>query len=203
MIISAALGADLALLTQALDAPGVDLAETVRRLTGDARTAAQSYLGLSVAITAFEATFDFTVLDEGVESGDVRTSLWVPLTVAAEGSGAVDETTSPASVTLVFYAATPGALIDLAADLACLTGRPLTDFRLDDHPMPASGHTEPTLLEAISTINQALGVLIEEGATPEQAERDLATRAIHAGTGLPAAAAMVVAGLHPPDSASR
>ncbi len=68
-MITPGLAAELGLLTQALDLPGTDMAETLRRLAADARTAVASYLGLSVAITAEpspfeESPFDLTVLDE-------------------------------------------------------------------------------------------------------------------------------------------
>jgi len=36
-----------------------------------------------------------------------------------------------AAVALILYARSPGAFVDLAADVARLTGRPLTDFPLD------------------------------------------------------------------------
>ncbi|WP_017935330.1 lysylphosphatidylglycerol synthase transmembrane domain-containing protein [Nocardioides sp. Iso805N] len=197
MIISPALSAELALLTQALDLPGVDVAETLTRLAADSRTAAGSYLGLSVAITADRTAFAFTVLDDGVRADHIRSSLLVPLTVAPDENGAVDATTSPASLTLIFYAATPGAFIDLAADLAWLTGLALSDVRLDEHRTLPPSHTPSKHLRAMATINQALGVLIGQGATPDQAERDLAARAAEAGIDLPAVATLVLAALQP------
>lgn len=192
MIISSALSAELALLTQALDLPGVDVAETLTSLAADSRTAADSFVGLSVAITTDLTTFDFTVLDEGVQAEHIRSSLLVPLTGARDENCAVEATTSPASITLVFYATTPGAFIDLAADLAWLTGLALSDFRLDEHRTLPPGHTSSKSPRAMSTINQALGVLIGQGATPDQAERDLAARAADAGIDLPAAATLVL-----------
>lgn len=142
-MITPGLAAGLDLLTQALDLPGTDVAETMRRLAVDARTAVASYLGLSVAITAeqspFEQSpFDLTVLDDGAGPGDIHTSLLVPL---ATTPGAGSTGTTP--VALILYAATPGAFVDLAADLAWVTGRPLTEFRLDGHLTLPSSHTEP------------------------------------------------------------
>jgi hypothetical protein len=49
--ITAAVAADLATLTEALDDADLDLADTVRQLAVDAKLAVRSYLGLTVAIT--------------------------------------------------------------------------------------------------------------------------------------------------------
>jgi hypothetical protein len=188
------LAAELDLLTQALDMPGTDVAETVMGLAADARTAVDSYLGLSVAITANRSQFDLTVLDERTGSDDIHTSLLIPLATAA-GVGR----TGPASVALILYASTPGAFIDLAADLSWITGRTLTEFRLDEHLTHPSDHTDPAPLGTMSAINQALGVLIGRGSSPEQAERDLYARAASAGIEPLGAATLILAALSPPE----
>jgi hypothetical protein len=192
--IPARLLAELALLTQALDLPGTDVAQTLRRLAADARSAVESFLGLSVAITADRIRFDLTLLDDGTQPVHIQTSLLVPLSTAAVVASA-----TPASVALILYAATPGAFIDLAADLSWITGRALAEFRLDEHRALPSNYVAPTSLAAMSSINQALGVLIGRGATPEQAERDLHTRAATAGIELAAAATVLLTALTPPN----
>ena len=83
----------------------------------------------------------------------ITTSLLVPLAVAADGG--------EVSVALILYAETPGAFIDLAADLAWITGRPPEDFALDEHRSLPTNST--ARLTDLSSINQALGVLIERG----------------------------------------
>lgn len=192
-MITPGLAAELDLLTQALDLPGTDLAETVMRLAADARTAVASYLGLSVAITANRAQFDLTALDERTGADDIRASVLIPLSTAPGAAR-----TGPASVALILYAATPGAFIDLAADLSWITGRTLTEFSLDAHLTLPSGHTEPTPLADTSAINQALGVLIGRGSVPEQAERDLYARAVSAGIEPLGVATLILAALSPP-----
>ncbi len=187
MKISAALAVELRLLTQALDLPGTDVAETLIRLAADAQTAVGSYLGLSLAANANGSQFEVTVLDEGAQPEHVRTSLLVPLSAAVDGIGVT------ASVTLVLYAAIPGAFIDLAADLAWVTGRTLAEFRLDEQLTLPSNFTNPAPLSVTSEINQALGVLIGRGSTPEQAERDLHARAARADIDLFAAANLILA----------
>ena len=140
MKISAALAAELELLTQALDVPGIDVAESMTRLAAAAQTAVDSYLGLCVAITDRSEQLDLTVLDEGTDSASVRTSLFVPLFPAT-----IDGIITTASVALILYAAIPGAFIDLAADLAWITGRELAEFRLDEHLFPPYSAADPPL----------------------------------------------------------
>jgi hypothetical protein len=194
--ITAALVAELDLLTQALDVPGTDVAQTMSRLATDARTAVASYLGLSVAVTASEEELDFTMIDEGLDLASARTSLLVPLSAPT-----VDGTTR-ASVALIFYAAAPGAFIDLAADLAWITGRDPADFRLNEHRTVPHSAADPAPLESLTRINQALGVLIGRGSTPEQAERDLYARAARTDSDIRDAAISILATLKPPTSES-
>ncbi len=193
MVITPGLAAELALLTQALDLPGTDVAETVMGLAADARAAVGSYLGLSIAITAHRSHFDLTVLDKPTGPGDIDTSLLVPL---SSDPGLAD--TAPASVALILYAGTAGAFVDLAADLSWITGRALAEFRLDEHRTLPPDHTDPSPLAATSVINQALGVLIGRGCRPEEAERQLYARAVSAGIDLVGAATLILAALSPP-----
>ena len=58
MDISEALAADLALLTEALDEPGIGIADTVRQLAADVGMAVPSFLGLTVrpAVATYRST---------------------------------------------------------------------------------------------------------------------------------------------------
>lgn len=94
---------------------------------------------------------------------------------------------------LVLYAGSPGAFVDLAADLAWLTARPLSDFVLDQHLTIPAGSDTGTQLSAASVINQAIGVLIGIGYTPRQADLRLDSQAAHAGTDRYAAAQLILA----------
>jgi len=204
--ITPALAAELALLTQALEISGTDVAETLTRLAARAQAAVDSYLGLSVEITSHLAAFDLTLLNKGTQTEHVRTSLLVPLSARpAKQTQAHVGTMASASMALILYAATPGAFIDLAADLAWLTGRAAADFRLDENrSLPQNyNDNDPRPLRAMSIINQALGVLIGRGATLEEAERDLAARADRADIDLPKAATLILGSpqpLRPEDS---
>lgn len=174
MKITAALAADLGILTAALDDPGTDVAHSLRQLTANAITAIPTFLGLSVTVDGDDPPFTFTTFVEGAGAGGVRTSLRLAL------PGAGDVGLLPA-VVLVFYAGSPGTFVDLAADLAWLTSRPLRDFVLDQHfPAPAEWVAATSLSEA-SVINQAIGALVGQGYTPEQAERYLMAEGADAG----------------------
>jgi hypothetical protein len=195
--ITAALAAELELLTQALDDPSTDLAESITRLAAAVRTAVDSYLGLSVTIAFKSEQLDLTVLDEDVDFASVRTSLFVPLAPTI-----IDAITTTTSVALVLYAATPGAFIDLAADLAWITGHEPAEFQLDEHRFLPHSAADPTPLAALSLINQALGVLIGRGSAPELAEQTLQARATNAGTDILQAAMSILAALRQPRSES-
>ena len=174
MKISAALAADLGILTAALDEPGADVLHSLHQLGVNAQAAVSTYLGLSVTVDGSDPPFRFTTLEDGT-ADDVRTS--VRLTLPGVGDGWA----SP-SVTLILYAGTPGTFVDLSADLAWLTGRPPSDFALDQHLSVPAGSDAGTYLRTASVINQAVGVLIGHGYTPGQAHRELDTQADSAGT---------------------
>jgi len=174
MKISAALAADLGILTAALDEPGADVLHSLHQLGVDAQAAVPTYLGLSITVDGSDPPFTFTTLEDGA-ADDIRTTL--RLTLPGVGDGRA----SP-SVALILYAGTPGTFVDLTADLAWLTGRPPSDFALDHHLSVPAGSDAGTYLRAASVINQAIGVLIGRGYTPGQAHRELDTQADSAGT---------------------
>ena len=174
MKISAALAADLGILSAALDEPAADVPHSLRRLGVDARAAVPTFLGLSVTVDGSDPSFTFTIFEEDAADG-VRTSLRLTL------PGVGDGWASP-SVALILYAGTPGTFVDLAADLTWLTGRPPSDFALDQHLSVPAGSDAGTSLRAASVINQAIGVLIGRGYTPRQAHSKLDTQADRAGT---------------------
>jgi len=184
MKISAALAADLGILTAALDEPGADVLHSLHRLGVDARAAVPTYLGLSVTVDGSDPPFTFTIFGEGAADG-VRTSLRLTL------PGVGDGWASP-SVDLILYAGTPGTFVDLAADLAWLTGRPPSEFALDQHLSVPAGSDGGTSLGAASVINQAIGVLIGRGYTPRHAHAKLDTQADRARTDRDTAAQVIL-----------
>lgn len=192
MDITAALAADLAALTEILDDPDFDLTDTLRQLAGNTKLAVGSYLGLTVMITASGRQSSFTVLESGTELGDIVTSMRLPMTPAVS-----DAIAGPFAV-LILYAGNPGAFVDLAADLAWLTGLALTEFVLDQHRVPPQ--PSPGGLAAASLIDQAIGVLIAGGYTLEHAHRELDARARRLGVGRNGSANDILGELNQPVS---
>jgi hypothetical protein len=174
MKIDAALAADLGMLTAALDEPDADVLQSLHRLGIDAQAAVSTYLGLSVTVDGSDPPFTFTTLEDSA-ADDVRTSLRLTLPAVGDGWGCP-------SIALILYAGTPGTFVDLAADLAWLTGRPPSDFALDQHPSVPAGSYAATYLRAASVINEAIGVFIGRGYTPEEAHSKLDAQADGAGT---------------------
>jgi hypothetical protein len=189
MEIAAALAADLGILNAALDEPGADVADSLRQLAADATAAIPTFLGLSVTVDGSNPPFTFTTFVTGGGAGGVRTSL----RLALPGVGDVG---LPPAVIVVLYAGSPGSFVDLVADLAWLTARPFSDFVLDQHlPVPAERGAATSLFEA-SVINQAIGALIGQGYTVEQAERHLKAEGSDAGISRHAVSLRILARLN-------
>jgi hypothetical protein len=187
--ITAALAADLILLTQALDDPGAELTATLSKLADDARLAISSYLGLSVQAAAGEEPFEFSAFDAGAVPGAILASVLLPLSAAGDPAIAV-----------ILYAGIAGAFVDLATDLTWLTGLGASSFVVDQHlngPPPASA---PSPLSRLSTLNQAIGVLVARGATPEQALAHLDAQALSSAQDRDVVAAQILASLDRPSA---
>lgn len=181
MHISAALAADLSALTVALDEPGVDLEQTLRRLTDNAQVAVPSFLGLSVEMTSDNRTVTIAATDGAPEPAPIASSL---------GIGLPD---GDARIMLVLYAATPGAFVDLAADLSWLVAGAGADFVLDADlgaMTTASGRNQ---LRDLSVTNQAIGLLIGQGRTPDEAADHLTAVAAETGVDRADVAARILA----------
>ena len=165
MDISAALAADLALLTQALDDSGIDLEAGLRAFTAGLKLAVASFTGMTMTIGLDGHDVSFTVHDHATIHP--ATSLLIPLAPV---------TPTDTASTLLLYAATPGAFVDLAADLIYALRIEPTALVLDGHldpPADAAGLTGLTGLDEHSAINQAIGVLLGRGHTPESAHHEL------------------------------
>jgi hypothetical protein len=187
--IAAALAAALGILTAALDEPRADLAHSLRQLTANATAAIPTFLGLSVTVDGSDPPFAFTTFVEGVGTGDVRTSLRLALPRVGDARPLL-------SVVVILYAGSPGTFVDLAADLAWLTSRPLGEFVLDQHLSGPAEWVAATSLSEASVINQAIGALVGQGYTPEQAERHLTAEGADAGITRHAVGVRILAGLN-------
>ncbi len=170
MTMTAAMVAALSILTEALDEPGTDIAHSLQQLTLAAAAAIPTYRGLSVIVPHSDPPFTLTTLADGAKAGDIRTSLQVLLPTMGAAHDA-------AAVSVILYASAPGTFVDLAADLAWLTQQPMGEITLDGHLTVPAAADIGAQLQAASTINQAIGVLIGRGYSPDQAQRRLATQA--------------------------
>ncbi len=178
---SPALVEGLTLLSDALDDPITDLQAVLSVLTDDLAAAIPSYLGLTVTLHVQDDSVIVSTLDAGPE--DVRASLLLPLSP----SGSSEVTGSVA-----FYSGTGGAFIDLADDakwIFNLDGPPVLDAHL---PVARSDPGGIRGLTALSDLNQAIGVLVEDGHTPHDAHTELRRRAHRDGQSVPDAAARLL-----------
>jgi hypothetical protein len=183
--IPSALTADLALLTDALDVSSVDVASTVSLLMSDVAAAVSSYAGLSLRLHRPVGDVELTTLDDVEVIARIVTSLRLPVT----------PTTAGPAVVIVLYATRLGAFVDLAADLAWLTDRTLGDVSLDED-LGVRLHAHPvTSLRSLSSIDQAIGVLVGRGHTPEEALVELEALAARDGNDRRAAALVILATL--------
>ncbi len=169
--------ASLAELTETFDDPDIDIGRSLGRFADQVRSAVPSYLGVSVEMMTADTQRSVDAMEDSFVPGTIRSSVKIPTSTAL---GAGPERAGGAQrIALILYAASPGALIDLAADLAWLTSLPLSDFALDQHltgPESLSGSAAAT-----SVVNQAIGVLLARGRTPEEAEADIDGRAVRTG----------------------
>jgi hypothetical protein len=176
----------LTALTEALDDTEADIAHSLQMLTLDAAAAVPSYHGLSVLVPQSDPPLNITILADGVVAADIRTSLRFRLPDR-------DDPRRSWAVVIILYAGSPGAFVDLATDLAWLTARSPDDFVLDEHVAFAADPVHEGHLHAASTINQAIGVLIGRGYTPQRADWQLDTQAANNRTDRLAAAQYILA----------
>jgi hypothetical protein len=178
---SAALVADLHLLS-ALSGLDDDIEGLLRGMVDDLKAAVPSAIGLSLTVHVSGQDVTLTTLDDD-NSRSVGASILVPLGAAAAPSD---------GTCIVFYAETPGAFVDLSADLAWTTGLPAEMILLDQHLLLPVDGSAVTGLRELSTINQAIGMLIEQGGTPESARLELERLAESRGTTTDSAAAEII-----------
>jgi hypothetical protein len=188
--LSTALAADLASLSSALQDPDGSLEDRLALFADELRASFGSYLGLTITLAVDGHQISFSLTQRVAEA---MTSLCIPLPEVA-GS-------EPGSC-LVLYAATPGAFVDLAADLAWTLGVDPAALVLDQHlAVPGSSNVVSGLQEH-AVINQAIGVLIEDGHTPESGRTELRRRADLEDVALAVSAQQVLDGLVRPSSAA-
>ncbi len=200
MMFSLPFAAELALLTAALYDPTsdfqVDVAQTALVLAVDARLAVTSFVGLSIIVTEpVELAPDrvllrLTLLDEAAAAREIGSSLRLP---GSTDSGGADQPT----IQLVLYAATPGAFVDVAADISFLTGSEFDAADLDQHLGLAREPDITGVMRAGTVIGEAVGVLLAHGRTREGASAELDVLATRADTDRLTEATAILAAITP------
>ena len=138
----------------------VNLEASLMALTASVKRAVPSFRGLALTVVIDEQPVSVTSAERG-DTSDIATSLclllaWVPLL----------RTDSQ----IIFDASVPGTFVDLAADLAHALGR---ESLYLDGDIPVALISDLTGVRRLSTINEAVGVLIGHGHTPDGAQREL------------------------------
>jgi hypothetical protein len=174
--IPTSLSAELNLLSEVLDSPPSDISVSLSDLVAELTGSVESFVGLSVLVGDLDDPVEITTIQDETLVGRIRTSLRFPL----PSRGPTGRVERPSGV-LIVYAALPGALVDLAADLAWLSGRPLDEARLDEDLGGPRAKGSPGPLSQLSTVTQAVGVLMAGGLTPEEASAELDARAVDSG----------------------
>ena len=162
--------------TTGIDGDGYALGELLDVLIRDLETSVLSYRGLQLTISSNGFPLVLTAFGEGHNGhdGHVATSLRVPLALFDSGFSADSR--------IVFYAGTPGAFVDLAADLAFAfrganTSERAEDsapaIRLDEDTPPRTRGFSLSGLRELSAIDRAVGVLIVQGHHPDHAHATL------------------------------
>lgn len=162
MDLPAALRADLATLGAAL-AEEVDLESPLHALNADLKAAVPSYLGITMTVVTPTHEVGFTILIDAAGK-PVTTSLRIPLG---------NDPDAKTAAKLVVYAGTPGALVDLAADMGYALALGPAALVLDGDLTAPPDTFGLTGLADHAAINQAIGVLIGRGHTPESAQHEL------------------------------
>jgi hypothetical protein len=149
--------------------------------------AVNSYIGVMISFPSPTGLVSLTSWCNLAADTEAHSSLLVPLQLICA--------TEPGT-TLILYAGTAGAFIDLAADLSWTFGVPPSSFALDEQLSPrlATDGDESVIsgLAGFSLINQAIGVLIADGYPREDAHSELRRRAAQSNSDLSSAAAPVM-----------
>jgi hypothetical protein len=170
------------LTTTDVDGDGHAVSELLAALIRELEASVLSYRGLQLTISQNGFPVVLTAFTDG-HDGAVGTSLRVPLALLDPGFTTESR--------IVFYAGTPGAFVDLAADLTfALRGASTPEsaensappaIRLDADPSPRTDGFNLSGVTELSAIDRAVGVMIDQGHHPDHALATLRSEADRAG----------------------
>jgi hypothetical protein len=185
--LSDAVAADLAALSEAIDEPDADLAILVQQLGASCALAVSSYLGYSITLIVAEVPVSFAVLEEFLDPREVLASVMVPLNALGDHTLGSE---------IVLYAGTPGAFVDLAADLNYALRAEAV--RLDQHLLPPDPGLGGAGFTRLSRQNQAIGILVDRGYGPDDALAELRQVAERRAISVDAVAEQLIDSTRPP-----
>lgn len=204
MDLSTPFATHLSALTDGVGTEHESLTDTLATLVADLRAAVSSYSGLRLTLVRDGWPVTLTAFP-GADGKPPATSLRVTLSTLGGGFEPDSE--------IVLYARTPGAFVDLAADLAYLDRRGRTPYPAHrsgegNTPVDAGRHPAGPALDGdlppvsvvsglsgmleYSTINRAVGVLMWRGQTTNQALGTLRREATAGGLSVPGYAALLL-----------
>ncbi len=199
---------DLLHLSSSVELDEDELGARLAALVTALRAAVASYRGMYLTVVEGDQPVGLSAFDS-TEDGAITTSLRLPFAALAPGFHVGSR--------VVFYAASPGAFVDLAADLGHALHAPIIfdglrprltesperdgqhgdghrdglhgDGHRDGHESivldadlpPATLVSRLTGLDDVSTINRAVGILIDQGHHPDEAHATLHRHAVTAG----------------------
>jgi hypothetical protein len=161
--ISLALADDIKEFFENLDESSSAACSSLTSLRRDLKLIVRSSLGFTLRLGGTPPA-TLTSVDHFVQTTDIAASLRFPLSWL----GPEEDRSS-----IVFYAGAPGAFDDLAADLASGLDLSTGCIRLDEDLTPELLVSGVVGVEEMSTVNQAIGVLIGRGHTCETAQAEL------------------------------
>jgi hypothetical protein len=170
------------------DSPeGGDLVQRLTRLGRDVAFAVPSSLAVTILLTRMGSEVSVSAL---AEPAPVLASLAVPLHAGASTGQ------------LILRASTAGAYLLLADDLNGRLGPERRPSEVDTHlSWPTfGGESLAASLAELGPIDQAIGVLIDQGIPPEEARHELVRRANAANTTIATISRNLVASLRPDSS---
>ena len=166
------------------------LGESVSALDVQLRTAVASYQGLRLTLVL--GGWPVTLTSFGATDGAS------PVTSLGLAVSTLGPAFDPDS-RIVFYAGRPGALVDLAAELSYLHRRSRPAARPDRPPVVLDGDLPPdSVVSGLSglveyaTIHRAIGVLLDRGQSPDEADATLRGAAETTGLTIPHYAARLL-----------
>lgn len=173
--LSDSLRSDLRSLTAALATPDADLESSLTSLLAHVRFAVPSCSGVALEVTVHGRRVTLSTVDD---QSVVVTSLRVPLSAEPSRDAAA----------VTFYASAPGALVDLAATARFLRPGHGPPGLLVDGDLSPDRTAGMRGLESLAVIDQAIGILVDQGFEPEEASVELDRRAAQSGVTRMAAA---------------